>query len=456
MRYSIIVLSVFLLVVLAGCGGECSEAADCAPRPHFTAACVDSECQYQPIPNECGNNQCEAQADENKCTCPQDCGQCSGPVPGSEHLVQMCIAGECSQDVSGQPTPVVSSNDVRSAGDTFKIETEYNTPFNVKRDVATFTIMLSQLGRNNENHEVTSIELSGMTDDRRTITLGRKEVGKHVWAAGDSITEELILDFPSAESEGTLRNLELVVNYNYEQVTGTRTTERQASVKNRMREELVFVKPTATYACPDSCDDGNPGTRDTCGAQTDFFCQHEPIPNACGNFVCDSRETKCSCPQDCGPCSGSAGEYLEYTCQANQCATEVKPGITVQPSSLFDERSLGPVQLNNNFKYNDPFNIKTDAFELDFAIYRKDPTVGEVAIETVRLLEGQQQIAEASAEKTLGESATTIRVEIPSLASPEEERTVSLGVWYRFTQDGKEKRGNYNKPLGKITFINPQ
>jgi len=444
------------LILLTACGGECKTAADCAPRTGFEASCLDKECKYAPIPGVCGNNQCEPDVDENKCTCAQDCGPCTGKVAGSTHLGQKCVDNECIEDVVSDQVPVYSSAELSSAGDKFTVDTEFKNPLNLKKDKLYLTVTLSQAGRANVQHRVTSVELSAMTADRSTITLARQDVDKPLWEVGSSFTQGIILDFPTADLEGVLSNMILTLNYDYMTQLAGKLTPRQGTAKNRYNEKLTFVMPGATYACPETCDDGNPGTKDTCGPQTNFFCAHEPLPNACGNFVCDSKENKCTCPQDCGPCSGSAGQYLDFTCKSSQCITELKPEVSIKPNSLFDDRSLGPVQLNNNFKYNNPFNVKTDEFELDFAIYRIDPSVSDVVIETVRILEGQQQLAEVRADQSLSETATTIVLKMPALAQPEEEHAVNLGIWYKFDQGGQEKRGNYQKQLGKVTFISPQ
>jgi hypothetical protein len=52
--------------------------------------------------------------------------------------------------------------------------------------------------------------------------------------------------------------------------------------------------------CPDSCDDGNECTNDTCSGSTDFKCVHEMIYPCCGNGVCDESEKLYNeCPEDC-------------------------------------------------------------------------------------------------------------------------------------------------------------
>ena len=130
-------------------------------------------------------------------------------------------------------------------------------------------------------------------------------------------------------------------------------------------------------------------------------------------------------------------------------------GTASQPASLFDDRSLGPIQLNNNYKYTNPFNIKTNKLTIDFRVYRQDPTTSAMTIETIRLLEGTEQLAETTVNQEIGAETRTVEISIPSIAEPEEEHTVNLAIWYKYTQGGQEKTGKFEKSLGKITLINP-
>jgi hypothetical protein len=48
-------------------------------------------------------------------------------------------------------------------------------------------------------------------------------------------------------------------------------------------------------------------------------CQNGQCVTFCGNGKCDVNENKCTCPQDCGSCSGSAGTCQEFYCNGNEC-----------------------------------------------------------------------------------------------------------------------------------------
>lgn len=43
------------------------------------------------------------------------------------------------------------------------------------------------------------------------------------------------------------------------------------------------------------------------------------VIDLCGNDICDDNETKCSCSEDCGSCSGVAGTCRMYKCVEDEC-----------------------------------------------------------------------------------------------------------------------------------------
>ncbi len=457
MRRYIGIIALLLLLVVACSKAECKTASDCTGKPSsaFTPRCDEEKlCQYTPIPNTIGNGQCET--GENQCTAPADCMPlCQGKVAGSNSLVQKCVNNECVQDVTSSKGVLVTS-EASSAGDKFKIDTEYNLPFNLKKDLFTTTIGLTASAQN-KDHIITRAEITAQTKEKRTVTLARKDINKPLFNGG-TVLEEFILDFP-ADIEGDLTTVALVVNYDYNTVSSGKKTPKQGTAKITYREKLTYVNPNTIPSCPSpteaakKCDDKNAGTRDTCDSATGF-CKHEPLPGVCGNFKCDTTENRCNCAQDCGTCSGSAGAYTDYSCRGGQCLTSLKSGVAPDAQSIFDDRNIGPVHLNNNYKFKTPFNTKKDKLDIDFKIYQQDPTVTRVVIETVRVLQGQQQLAEANVNLELDTtSAKTASIQLPAPTDAEEETNPSINVWYMYVQNEQEKRGTFQKALGKITLI---
>jgi len=456
MRYRriLLILSVIALLILAACKTECKVDGDCDKRPAnaFTAKCVDKKCVYTPVPGVCGNGLCDG--NENGCNCATDCGECKGAVQNSKYLLKSCVQDQCVETVPEEKVkPVYLSSEQGSSGDKFKLDTIYNQPFNMRKDTFDVTLTLSSQGTQNSDEHILSMELNAQTMEGRTITLTRQDVNRYLWSQGSSVKQPLILDFLTTDLEGELKNLVLTVNYEYAITSGGKKTQKKAQFKNTYREKFAFARPSKVYACP-PCDDKIPGTRDICDKATGF-CKHEPIPGACGNGMCDGNENKCTCTGDCGECKGSAGNFLDFMCQGNQCVTILKTTATITPKDVFDDRSLGLLQLQNHYIFNNPFDVINDEMELRFTLYRVDPSVSGVTVETIRLLEGTQQIAEQQVNQEVTAEGTTVKIKIPSIAKPEEEHTINLGVWYKYAHEGEEKRSHYNYNIGKITLIKP-
>jgi len=447
----LIVLLIIGLLFLVGCKKECKDDIDCEKAFH-TAQCLDNKCVYTPIPGECGNLRCEPEFGESPANCEIDCGECSGKT--GDYLEWMNIQGECLEGIKTQK-PIIMTDEVSAGGDRFRITTSYNEPFNLKKDLFTLQLSLISQGKLNSNEKITGLTLIGTTKDRRTITLAEKMIDRPIFQ-GQDILENLKIAFPSAEKEGEFKSIELKVNFAYSVRSGSRVIPKTAIFSNKYRtvSEFPWADPKTTYPCPASCDDGNPGTQDSC---IGGFCEHTPIPNACGNHVCDAGfENKCTCPGDCGPCSGPAGAYTTYTCQANNCVAQIVPGLAVNPQSLFDDRNLNVFHLQNTYSYNQPFNTQDDKIDLNFQLYDRDEGVSGIKITSIRLLESTNVIATSDKPLNLGSvgSGGTIQLTIPKQSVPESEKSVLIRVDYEYDRNGVQK-SQYTKSLGKITFISP-
>ncbi|HSU73033.1 MAG TPA: hypothetical protein VLJ21_04245 [Candidatus Binatia bacterium] len=450
-----------LLLMLAGCSSECKVNADCKKTGH-TGACVDKKCVYTPIPGACGNGKCDTDT-ENECTCEADCGSCSGTVPGSTLLQKTCNKDntQCLVDVpSSRVKPVSITNSILSQGNTFKVTTTFNQPFNFKKDAFTTKILLDNVANFVSNIRIIGYEVSGTNKDRQNVVLVDKDVNKPIPVKGTSVQDDLHLDLTTGDTEGSVANPQLKVDYEYTLTQGTTSQLKTAQIINPLRGiTLQWVKPTTSYGCPSAteCDDSNPGTADSCSVETNFFCEHAPIPGACGNFQCDGNENKCTCASDCGPCSGSAGQYMDLSCNTQICVSTIRQGTAPVPKSLFDDRSIGPFHLQNRFSYSIPFDATKDRIKAEFTLYDMLAGVSGVKIESIRALDGTTELGFITVNRGLDAVGQSITVEIPitSVEKPESQHFTSLTVAYAYDQNGATHRASFTKGLEKITYITP-
>jgi hypothetical protein len=454
---TVVFASIFaLLLLLAACGkAECKKDSDCV-KPHFTGSCDDKKCSYAPIPNECGNLECEPGNNENKCTCAEDCGECSGK--SGKYLTQQCNAqDECVEDVpETSQKPISLTKELTTGGSKISVTSKFAQPFNLRKDQIELEFGLNVLSPTMRDLKVSRLELTGTTPDKRTVALADKSVEKTLFAEGSKAREWLILEHAAAEKDGELTNLNLKVYIDYTLVSGTTLAPKSVTLNHPYSNlKFAWALPATSPGCPKNCDDGNPGTDDVCGPETNYFCEHRPKAGACGNGVCDANENKCTCPQDCGPCA-STGTYLASSCVGTNCVSQLKPGIAVQPQSIFDERELGAFTLQNTYRYNKPFNTKADKLVLELTLYAKKDDVSGIKIKDIRLLESAQEVAFLSANKELTSAGQkeTIEIAIPA-GLPEQERSLTLRVWYEYTQGGETKQADFSRPLGKMTLISP-
>jgi hypothetical protein len=459
MKRWIIILLIIGLVLLVSCKKKvCEKDIDCKAKPHFTVACVDYNCSYYPKPNECGNLKCET--GENRCTCPDDCGPCEGPYKGSTKLVMACETGtnECKTDVSPErQKPKLISQEVTQAGDRFRVTAELKDPANLRKDTAKITIALIQTSTSNSLHKIKRISLTGELA-KQPVTILEKTLERNIWTAGTEYS--LQTDIPylfhgKPNEDGDFNKLTILVDYEYTQTTGTQTALKTTTLKIPIKDIIItWAEPTAKPPCP-NCDDNNPATSDACGPETNYLCQNTPIPNTCGNFACETGETKCTCAKDCGPCAGST-KFLTYSCKESKCAPSIKTEITVNPQSKFDPRNTGTFTLHMTYKYNDPFSIATDTLTIDTQLYDLKEGISELSIDIIKIMDGTQELATSTTRTQFGkpgESPKKISMKIQNIARDEEEHPITLTYYYSYKKGDKEEKGSWSYSLGKVTLL---
>ena len=133
--------------------------------------------------------------------------------------------------------------------------------------------------------------------------------------------------------------------------------------------------------CESSADCVKPHFAGTC---INGICAYDPIPNECGNLKCESGETKCSCPEDCGICAGTSGPF-ELICLQDKCV-EVIPASMIEPALSTQELSAGGDKLRVTTTFNQPFNLRMDLFNVKISLTSASPNNADRKISKLTLI----------------------------------------------------------------------
>lgn len=438
-----LLLLVPLLLLLSGCA-ECKQDDQCESKKGFNTVCIQKECVYTQIgPGVCGNAQCESAPpyNENECTCAVDCGPCAGSVEGSSLLKLTCNENrECLEGIPLDKVSIVpSSNNINSLGNTFRISTEFNNPVNIRKDTFDVKISLQTIGRGVSDIKITKLELSGQTPQKTRLILSESFISRRLYQIGDEVEENLVISFPTSDLQGKFTNLELKINYDYVSTIGTTPTSKSGTIKNTYRsQDLDWAKPKP-YLCTDSQCEQKAGFTARCITGTSI-CEYSPIANACGNFACEGTENKCSCPIDCGTCSGDAGTYTSFTCDtSSQCIAVLKSGFSQEPISIFDDKNLISFHLQNNYKYKNPLNINTDTIDAEITLFNRNELTSNVKVTAVRVFEGTSEVGGITTVTQLNAIGQTQIVSVPifDIGKPEDQKVLSITIYYQYTSNNE-------------------
>ncbi|MFH1510956.1 MAG: hypothetical protein ABIF10_04635 [Candidatus Woesearchaeota archaeon] len=451
----------FSLLVIAGCG--CKSDDECSVTNHcYIPKCSDGKCLENPKMNCCGNSRQDKIEDDqpgNKCTCPQDYGICDGST--GKYLMQGCVNDICYVMIDPKKVTTASSSDIaKSRGVEFKVQSVWNQPFNLDKDTFAVKIQLANLLPAINQVRIRKLELYAQDSAKQLVLLSEKEMQKSLWQAGDFFEEELALDFASAK-EDDLSSFKLVISFEAVQ----ESAEPQVStVEVKFRHsKFSYADPELPRQCPDDCDDSNDATADTCGQQTNYFCSHIQITGKCGNDACDPSEDRCTCSDDCGPCSGSIGEYMEYGCVNKKCVSRL--GSTLEPITRLDDRSLDFGRMAIRYQYTKPFSYKTSNFAVELKLQEIKEGYSNINLLSVAVMDGDQIVAEsAGLSDTFNGVSDGASISVPvtfHMADGEErQRSSAVKIWYTYdlqkTGSTSTVHKTYTYDLGKIVYINPE
>jgi hypothetical protein len=444
------ILLIIPIIIFSGCSkAECKVTSDCSKRSCSTVNCVDGTCKYNNIDDCCGNFICED--NENKCTCSEDCGVCNLPQGMSNNFETFCDENhDCSNDVkqgiSNLGTVTLSNQDLTGRDYKVNFKAEFNEPFNIKNDLMDVEIEYLSSGNNVKNLRISKIEVVSI--DRSPVVYAEKNVDKILWNPSSKINEELFFNLGSVSGFEDTVNFNIIVHHeydklrsgNYEKTTGTTTFKIKSG-----RDTLTLLKPERQYYCNnEDCETNNLGLQGTC-IQGTSFCQYTRVPNQCGNFICEQGENSCNCPNDCGTCSGTIGDYLQYTCLSNNCVT-VLSKVQSLNNFVHELNSLGShftVSVYTDVKV--PHVVGRDSVKIDLELIKTQSTfVGPIRINKIdikgkgNVLLGTLNINQGN---TLSSLYNKISFNIPisrTLSEPYEKNDLIYEVHYSFNY----KRGD--------------
>jgi hypothetical protein len=196
---------------------------------------------------------------------------------------------------------------------------------------------------------------------------------------------------------------------------------------------------------------GNPCAQGRCSSGR---CVRIIKDDCCGNSKCeaDGGEDKCSCPKDCGNCTGKLkynitalgrtktyeAIYARYLCINKECK------IGVDPDQVNEKRFATDLEVRNAFKIelvstiNNPFDAASDTLKFRFTLKNKASNlVGSINLTSLQIMSGSELMGEKlGLNKVLTSLEESFNDEMRIISAQslnEETKKVELVIGYRYS-----------------------
>jgi len=160
-----------------------------------------------------------------------------------------------------------------------------------------------------------------ITDDCEIICSSNSECNDNIATTTDSC-----INSSSCDSSCENTQCSIACSSNSDCDDGDSLTSDLCSASGTCDASCAHTNCNPICSVNSDCDDSDSVTTDVCAGAGRCSAVCENLLNL-GNEVCDSDETKCSAPADCGSCSGSISEFQEYGCLGNSCKKLLKLNI---------------------------------------------------------------------------------------------------------------------------------
>ena len=187
--------------------------------------------------------------------------------------------------------------------------------------------------------------------------------------------------------------------------------------------------------------------------------------NVCGNSLCETgTENQCSCPQDCGQCSGSEGKLQRACSQKKECVLSLNED-TLKETSYTDTIDIRVASIDLLYSYFQPFDTTKHLFKITFKLNKKQDDVSKLTIRKVKVLEQGKDAIKLYGELDIGQFfwSPTARINAELPLSPQlfnnsgEEKSAQIEIFYEYTlKSGSAFSDSVKKDLpAKILFVKP-
>lgn len=178
----------------------------------------------------------------------------------------------------------------------------------------------------------------------------------------------------------------------------------------------------------------------------------------CVENKCDYTKEVKVIKDDCSDCKERQG--YELICDKStgfSCDYKSRPNVVVKQNNIFEERREAGILFNIHYVFNSPFNVQNDTFDIKLMIKEMPQNINSVRLDTIRLLEGQQEIMAINPKKLLtSNKEITIPIKIPSQSLEEVKRGITIGVWFDYNKDNKPNKHKFQKQISeRLTIITP-
>jgi hypothetical protein len=193
-------------------------------------------------------------------------------------------------------------------------------------------------------------------------------------------------------------------------------------------------------------------------------CVQTPVPNCCGNGICDKTENYCKCQRDClkDKCEGKAllsdpaktpkifTLFLEYKCdKENECSLDYNR-TSQREIPLISEKQFDYFKLYIKTTLKRPFDVTSDKIDVEISLkdIANETVIGGLHINKIEFVKNSYLYGSEEIGKDLTKVGDSITVSIPityDIEKIEVEQNLDIKIDYTYKYYVNKKTTNESK-----------